>query len=147
LIDIARPAPLELTAKLKGLVESRGFNITITTIIVINAVVLGLETSPRVMSLAGPLLLTIDAVALWVFTVEIGLKLWIYRTRFFRDGWNLFDLVIVAIAWLPAAGALSVLRSLRIMRVLRLMSVVPQMRAVIGALFNALPLCTASFRS
>ena len=84
-------------------------------------------------------LLAIDAAALWVYTVEIGLKLWLYRGRFFRDGWNNFDFVIVAIAWLPATGPLAVLRALRIMRVLRLMSVVPQMRSVIGALFNALP--------
>jgi voltage-gated sodium channel len=139
LIEVSQPAPLDLTARLKGLVESRGFNITITSIIVINAIVLGLETSPRIMAAAGPLLLAIDAAALWVFTVEIGLKLWLYRARFFRDGWNLFDLAIVAIAWLPATGPLSVLRALRIMRVLRLMSVVPQMRSVIGALFHALP--------
>jgi voltage-gated sodium channel len=57
----------------------------------------------------------------------------------FRDGWNTFDFLIVAIAWLPATGPLAVLRALRIMRVLRLLSVVPQMRAVVGALFHALP--------
>ena len=139
MIEIAHTAPLNLTAKLKGFVESRGFNVSITTLIVVNAVVLGLETSPRVMSAVGPLLLAIDTAALWVFTIEIGLKLWVYRARFFRDGWNLFDFIIVAIAWLPATGPLSVLRALRIMRVLRLISVVPQMRAVIGALFHAMP--------
>ena len=137
--DIARPAPLELTARLRGIVESRGFNLTITAVIVINAITLGLETSPAAMAAAGPALLAIDAAALWVYTVEIGLKLWLYRGRYFRDGWNNFDFVIVAIAWLPAAGPLSVLRALRIMRVLRLLSIVPQMRSVIGALFKALP--------
>ena len=91
------------------------------------------------MVVAGPLLLALDRAALWVFTVELALKIWVYRSRFARDGWNVFDFVIVAIAWLPAAGPLSVLRALRIMRVLRLVSVVPQMRAVIGALFRAMP--------
>ena len=139
MIEATQPAPLDFTAKLRRVVESRGFNLTITTVIVINAIVLGLETSPRVMAAVGPLLLAIDTAALWVFTVEIGLKLWLYRRRFFGDGWNLFDFTIVAIAWLPATGPLAVLRALRIMRVLRLISVVPQMRAVIGALFHALP--------
>ena len=139
MIEVTQPAPLNLTARLKGLVESRGFSITITTVIVINAIVLGLETSPRVMASAGPLLLAIDALALWVFTIEISLKLWVHRGRFFREGWNIFDFTIVAIAWLPATGPLAVLRALRIMRVLRLLSVVPQMRSVIGALFHALP--------
>ena len=124
---------------LRSIVESRAFSLVITSVIVINAITLGLETSPRAMNAAGPLLLAIDAAALWVFTVEISLKLWVYRSRFFRGGWNVFDFAIVAVAWLPAAGPLSVLRALRIMRVLRLVSIVPQMRTVVGALFKALP--------
>ena len=87
----------------------------------------------------GPWLRAIDMAALWIFTLELALKLTAWRTRFFRSGWNLFDFAIVAIAWLPAAGPLAVLRALRIMRVLRLVSVVPQMRAVVGALLQALP--------
>ena len=130
---------LESTAGLRAFVESRLFSATITAVIVINAIVLGLETSPRAMAAFGPLLLAIDTAALWIFTVEIALKLWVYRARFFRRGWNLFDFAIVAISWIPAAGPMSVLRALRIMRVLRLMSVVPQMRSVVGALFKALP--------
>ena len=128
-----------MTVALRGLVESRSFNFTITAVIVINAITLGLETWPAAMNAAGPVLLAIDAAALWIFTVELALKLWVYRARFARDGWNVFDLAIVIVAWLPAAGPLSVLRALRIMRVLRLVSVVPQMRTVVGALFKALP--------
>ena len=124
---------------LLGLVESRAFSTAITAVILINAITLGLETSPRAMAAIGPWLLAIDTIALWVFTLELGLKLVAWRTRFFRDGWNLFDLAIVAIAWLPAAGPLAVLRALRIMRILRLVSIVPQMRTVVGALFRALP--------
>ena len=137
--EIVRPAPASASDLARGIVESRGFNLAITVVIIVNAATLGLETSPRAMDLAGPLLLAIDAAALWIFTVELGLKLWCYRGRFFRDGWNVFDFAIVAIAWVPASGPLSVLRALRIMRVLRLLSVVPQMRAVVGALFRALP--------
>jgi voltage-gated sodium channel len=138
-MDIPHQGPLNRVTKLSSIVESRAFNLLITIVIVINAIVLGLETSPRVMSAAGPVLLAIDAAALWIFTLEIGLKLWLYRSRFLRDGWNIFDFAIVAIAWLPAAGPLAVLRALRILRVLRLMSIVPQMRTVVGALFRALP--------
>lgn len=139
MIDILRQVPLNGATMLRSIVESRAFSLVITAVIVINAITLGLETSPQAMNVAGPLLLAIDAAALWVFTVEISLKLWLYRSRFFRGGWNVFDFAIVAIAWLPAAGPLSVLRALRIMRVLRLVSVVPQMRTVVGALFKALP--------
>ena len=138
-IDVPGQAPVHSTMTLRRIVESRTFSSLITVVIMINAITLGLETSPRAMSVAGPLLLAIDTAALWIFTVEIGLKLWLYRTRFVRDGWNIFDFAIVTAAWLPAAGPLSVLRALRIMRVLRLVSVVPQMRTVVGALFKALP--------
>jgi len=124
---------------MRAFVESRGFNLTITAVIVINAVTLGLETSDRMVAVAGSLLNFLDRTALIIFTVEIALRLWVYRFRFFTGGWNLFDFTIVAISWVPAIGAFSVLRSLRILRVLRLLSVVPQMRTVVGALFNSLP--------
>ncbi len=127
------------SGQLRNIVESRGFTLTVTIVIAINAVTLGLETWPLAMQAAGPLLLTIDRLALWFFTVEIGLKIWLYRGRFFRDAWGVFDFVIVAVAWLPSAGPLSVLRALRIIRALRLLTIVPQMRTVIGALFRALP--------
>jgi len=124
---------------LREFVESRAFNAFVTAVIVVNALTLGLETSPAVVAAIGPLLHFVDAAALWIFTGELLLKLHVYRSKFFKDGWNLFDLAIVTIAWVPAAGPLSVLRALRIMRILRLISIVPSMRNVISALFNALP--------
>jgi voltage-gated sodium channel len=139
LIDVPPRPAASARGWLHGIVESRAFNVAITAVIVLNAVTLGLETWPPAMAAAGPVLLALDKAALWIFTIELTLKIWVYRSRFTRDGWNVFDLVIVTIAWLPATGPLSVLRALRIMRVLRLLSVVPQMRAVIGALFRALP--------
>ncbi len=137
--EITRPAPTRVSDLLRGVVESQGFSLTITAVIIINALTLGLETSPQAMAIAGPYLLALDSAALWIFTIELGLKLWLYRSRFFADAWNVFDLAVVAIAWVPTAGPLSVLRALRIMRVLRLISIVPQMRNVVGALFKALP--------
>ena len=112
---------------------------TVTVVILINAVTLGLETWPAAMERAGGLLSTLDTAALTVFVIEIAMKLWVYRLAFFRNGWNVFDFVIVAVALVPSAGPLSVLRAMRILRVLRLVSVVPQMRTVVGALFGALP--------
>lgn len=120
-------------------IESAAFERFITAVIVINAVTLGLETSTGAMRFAGPLLLALDTLALLIFTLEIGLKLAVYRMRFFRRSWNVFDFVIVAISLVPSAGPLSVLRALRILRALRLVSLIPQMRTVVGALLRALP--------
>lgn len=125
--------------RLKTVIESDRFTHFIMALIVMNAVTLALETSPSVMAAIGPGLLLFDRIVLGVFVLEIALKLLVYRWRFFTSGWNIFDLLIVTIALLPASGPLSVLRALRILRVLRLISLLPQMRRVVEALLHSLP--------
>ena len=120
-------------------VEGTPFVAFITALILLNAVTLGLETDKEVLSRWGTLLHRIDFVILLVFTVELALKFYAYRLDFFRSGWNIFDFVIVSIAWFPASGPFAILRALRILRVLRLISVVPQMRRVISAIGHSIP--------
>lgn len=126
-------------SRLRQLVESRGFIATITALIIVNAITLGLETDPETMASYGPLLKTADLLILIIFTIELALKLIAFRAEFFKSGWNLFDLAIVSVAWLPAGGPFSVIRALRILRVLRLLSVVPQLRRVIEAIGHSIP--------
>ncbi|PCK31671.1 ion transporter [Pseudoalteromonas piscicida] len=127
-----------LMTKLTALVEAKLFQNFLIAVILFNAVTLGLETTQFGKDNAT-ILHKIDFVVLMIFTFELLLKLVVYRFKFFKSGWNLFDFVIVAISWAPSSGALSVLRAFRILRVLRLFSVVPQMRRVIGALGHSLP--------
>ncbi|MCP5265192.1 MAG: ion transporter [Burkholderiaceae bacterium] len=108
-------------------------------LIIVNAVVLGLETDKATMARWGALLTRIDVAILTVFVVEIALRLWVRRSAFFRDPWSVFDFIVIAIALVPATGELAVLRSLRILRALRLLSVVPSMRAVVAGLLRAIP--------
>ena len=135
----AETPPEGLRGRVRQWVEAPRFQRAITAVILINAVTLGLETSAAVMEAVGPVLLTFDKIVLGIFVVELLLKLFAYRWAFWRNGWNVFDFIIVAIALMPASGSLSVLRALRILRVLRLLSVVPQMRRVIHALLQAIP--------
>ncbi len=125
--------------QVRALVVSRNWEFGIIGIIVLNAVTLGLETSPSVMAAAGGLLLFLDQLILGIFVAELALRLYAHGPKFFKDPWSLFDFTIVAISLMPASGAFSVLRSLRILRVLRLISVVPSLRRVIGGLISALP--------
>ncbi|MEV4566119.1 ion transporter [Nonomuraea sp. NPDC049419] len=111
----------------------------VIAVIVINAITIGMETSSHLMDQVGGLLHAVDRTALTVFTVEIAARLYAYRTAFFKDPWNWFDTIIVAVALIPASGPTSVLRALRILRALRLVSAVPSMRRVVGALLTALP--------
>jgi voltage-gated sodium channel len=120
-------------------VESPPVQWFITALIVVNAVVLGLETSQSVMAAAGPALLLLDQAILAVFVIEIVLRIGYRRLAFFRDGWSLFDFAVVAIALAPVMPGLSVLRALRVLRVLRLVTVMPRLKMVVRALLSSLP--------
>lgn len=128
-----------LRERIRAWLESGIFERFIIAVIVINAIGLGLETSPDVMASIGPVVEQLDRIAIAIFVVEIALKLFVYRLGFFKNGWNVFDLVIVTAALVPAGEQFSVLRALRILRALRLVSVVPSMRKVIAGLFRAIP--------
>ncbi|MEM6825525.1 MAG: ion transporter [Pseudomonadota bacterium] len=112
---------------------------TIIGIILLNAVVLGLETSQAAMARFGLLIRVVDILCLGVFVAEIALKLVAYRARFFLSGWNLFDFAIVGVSLVPGAQSFSVLRALRILRLLRVISVAPRLRRVVEGFITALP--------
>lgn len=136
--DKSDPAT-NLRERVRVLVESARFERFITALIIVNAVTLGIETSPTVASRFGGSLYVFDRLVLVVFVVELLLRFLVHRGRFFRDPWRVFDFVVVGIAVVPAGSAFAVLRALRVLRVLRLVSLVPSMRDVVGALLNALP--------
>jgi voltage-gated sodium channel len=120
-------------------VESRRVQSFIVALILINAAILGMETSPAAMARWGNLLVTLDRICLAVFVLEIALKITAYQRHFWRSGWNIFDVLVVAVALVPGAGPWSVLRSLRVLRVLRLLTVVPALRKVVAAFLHSIP--------
>lgn len=137
--DVSGTAAAAPVGTLRRWVEHPRVQAAITALILLNAVTLGLETWDVAMAAAGPVLVTLDKVIISIFVIEIIAKLIAYRGGFFRNGWNLFDFIVVGIALVPATQTFSVLRALRVLRVLRLISIVPQMRMVVQALFAAIP--------
>jgi len=128
-----------LHTRVQTLIEHAYVQRFIITLILINAALLGLETSTAVMNKAGTFILALDQVILTLFVVEIVLRIYVHRLAFWRDPWSLFDFTVVAIALIPASGPFAVLRALRVLRVLRLLTMVPSMRRVVGALLAAIP--------
>jgi voltage-gated sodium channel len=120
-------------------IESLPVQKVIVGVILFNAVILGLETDRALMERAGFWLILLDKLCLAVFLMEIGLKLAAFRSLFWRNGWNIFDFIVVAIALIPGSGVWAVLRSLRVLRILRLLTVVPQMRKVVAAFLHSIP--------
>jgi len=108
-------------------------------LILLNAVILGLETNADIMLSMGPQLLFIDHAILWIFIAEIVVLITARGLAYFKDPWCVFDFIVVGIALIPASGSLSVLRALRVLRVLRLINKVESMRKVVGGLLSALP--------
>jgi voltage-gated sodium channel len=130
---------MTLRDRAREFVERPWVTNTILGIIIFNAITLGLGTSAAVRAHAGGLLDVIDTAVLTIFVLELALKLFAYGLRFFSSAWNIFDLVVVSFGLLPDSQGLSALRGLRVVRALRLLSVIPQMRAVVQALLDALP--------
>lgn len=129
----------QLQLKVQQLVEKNWFSHSILVLILVNAILLGMETSTTVMQNFGTVILLADRALLTIFVLELILRIFAYRISFFKDPWSLFDFTVVAIALMPATGQFSVLRALRILRVLRLLSIVPSMRRVVSALLGSLP--------
>ena len=127
-------------SRLETAIEGSLFRNFITTLIIANAVILGILTYER--SLPSGLVSSLswfDQAVTLIFAVEIALKLIVYRLSFFKAGWNWFDFLVVGISLVPGGAAFSVLRAMRVLRILRLLHIVPMMRRITEALLKALP--------
>jgi voltage-gated sodium channel len=125
--------------RLASWIDSPPMQRAIIALVMLNAVTLGLETVPAAMQRYGELLEIADRSLLAVFVAELAIKMFAFGGRFFRSGWNVFDLVVVSIALLPTSGSLSVLRTLRVLRILRVVSAVPKLRFMVEALVRSVP--------
>ncbi|MFK7951244.1 MAG: ion transporter [Ekhidna sp.] len=129
----------KIRQRLRDFFESLFFQRLIVTIIIINSVLIGAETSPVIMNAYGAYIDLFDLIILFLFSVEIILKIIVYRFDFFKSPWNLFDFGIVMISLLPAAGSFSAFRALRIVRSLRLLKNIPKLRLIIESLLHSIP--------
>lgn len=125
------------------IVEHPWFGPAIIGVILVNAVIIGLGTSPRILAHSGDLLALANGTCLAIFVIEAALEITAcgrHPGRYFRDGWNLFDFSIVVVSLVPAAGPLATLARLaRLLRVLRLVSAWPELRLIVSTLVRSLP--------
>jgi voltage-gated sodium channel len=126
----------------KQLTQSLAFRTFIIVVIVLAGLLAGLETSASLAAKHSDLLHALNHAVVGIFLVEIALKLMAHGRRpfeFFRDGWNVFDCVIVAFCLLPVAGPFAaVIRLARVLRLLRLISALPKLQLLVGALLKSL---------
>jgi voltage-gated sodium channel len=121
------------------IVYSKFFTVFITVCILINSIQLGLETTSWWNNMTGRISTMIDHAFIWIFALEIVLKLLSDKHRFFFKGWNIFDFLVVAVSFIPGNGAFSVLRTFRIFRTLRLLNKFQRLRVITESLFASIP--------
>ncbi|MEV6955958.1 ion transporter [Streptomyces sp. NPDC051183] len=121
---------------------------TVFAVIMLNAGLMGAETYHGLAESHHQALQALEECCLTLFTLEMLLRLGSYADRpkaFFRDPWNIFDLLIVASAFVPLLREnTTVLRLLRLARVLRTARFLPHLRILLVAVGRSLP-GTASF--
>ena len=125
--------------KIEKIVESSLFQNFIIGVIIFNGITMGLETSKEFMATYGPIIYFLDTAVITIFTIEIIMRIYVYKLPFFKNGWNLFDFTIVAISLVPSSAGFEILRILRVFRLFRLVTVVPQMRKIVIALVSVIP--------
>lgn len=123
----------------KSVITNRWFELSITLVIIINSLLIGVETYHTHSTVT-----MIQNLILYVFTIEIALRFLASDSlkHFFSDGWNLFDLSLVLIGYIPEtmfenASAMMALRVLRVFRVLRLLRAAKEMKVIVSVLLRS----------
>ncbi len=132
-----------MSAVAAKIVNTAIFQRFIVFVILFNAAIIGVETYPVVAEPHAALLRGLDVFCLSVFVLEIILKIVACGRRpldYFRSGWNVFDFIIVAAAFIPGLSSqATILRLVRLLRVLRLLSAMPGLQVLVSALAHSIP--------
>lgn len=126
------------------IIDKKAFKGFILFLILFSAVLIGMETYSGFASRYRNLLHLLDQIIILCFVVEITLKILAEGKKpwnYFRDPWNVFDFVVVAVCLLPLSDThyFAVLRVLRVMRILRMITFLPRLRLIVGALLKSIP--------
>jgi len=134
---------MPVSDRLARIVAAHWFTTTILAVIVVNAVVLGLETYQGVADRYGDALSVVNDVCFVIFVIELLLRIGAYGRRpweFFRDGWNVFDFIVIGVAFLPGVRESStLLRLARLARVVRIVRLFPDLRILLAGVWRSVP--------
>ena len=132
-----------MNATCQKIVANPWFERTIVSLIIINGIILGLETVPELVSQYGSLFDWGNRIVIAVFIFEAIVKIIAHAPqmyRYFYSGWNVFDFSVVVLSLIPASGEFAMLARLaRLLRVLRLISVIPELRLIVATLVRSIP--------
>ena len=132
-----------MTEMARRIADAPAFQHFILGVIVVAAIVIGVETSATLTARFGSIIVAVEMLIQAIFVAEIAIRVlacWPRPATFFRNGWNVFDFTVVSASLLPQAGAFAmVARLARLMRVTRLVSAFPELRLIIGTMVRSIP--------
>jgi voltage-gated sodium channel len=121
--------------KVKQLIENKSFDLFIMLLICLDALVFGLLTSDSVGENFGGALFILDRLCMAIFIVEMGLKIYVYGTKFFTTHWNTFDFLVILVS--AFSSYFIVLRTFRLFRLLKYIDRFSKLKQILR-IFNAL---------
>ncbi len=129
--------------RVNKIVSALWFERVIIAFILVNGVILGMETSPSLVVEYGTLMHFGNHLILGIFILEAVLKMIAvapHVERYFRDGWNAFDFSVIVFSLIPATGEFAMIARLaRLLRVVRLVSTIPELRLIVSTLVRSIP--------
>lgn len=130
-----------IQARCQRIAGARRFQLFIFGVILVNAVVLGLDTYESINERWGDELFILNEVFLGIYIVEILIRIGAYGRRpqdYFRSGWNVFDFVVVFAVFIPGVRENALLlRTVRLLRIVRIISVLPELRVLVSGMIRA----------
>lgn len=125
--------------KLEYTMEHENAHRCFSVLIILNAIVLGIETIPSVQPKYGAMLFGIDQCINYIFVIEVLLRILGSGKNFFKNGWNVFDFIVIGGSMISFNPAFSAFRTLRILRLTEIMSLSKHMRIIVKALVSTVP--------
>lgn len=125
--------------KIKKLVEGSSFDLLILSLIVIDAMTLGLMASDIKNITFDKILFVLDRLCMAIFVIEMLMKIYAYGINFFKKGWNVFDFAVVAVSSIPFANYFIILRAFRLFRALKYINRFSKLKNIVNVFIALLP--------
>ncbi len=129
----------EYSNKIYQFFESKAGHWTVGIIVIINALILGVQTTKWIPEEYAEILHHVDEVILGFFILELAIKIIVSRGEFFRNPWNIFDFLVISASLIHAKDYLPVLRALRTLHLMAMTDALPKTRHIISGLWKSLP--------
>lgn len=122
--------------------SNRFFEFFVIFIIIFSALIVGAKTY-EISARAMTLIRILDHLITFIFLAELLIRFLgeEQKRRFFRQGWNIFDTLIVVVSLVPIDNSEMAIvgRLIRVFRVLRMISIIPELRLLLNSFLKALP--------